>query len=51
MLINMTKIEIELILDPDMYFFIQKVMGSEVSYISRRYCNANNKYLKCYDPK
>ena len=48
--LNMTKVELELVSDPDMYMFFEKCMRGEVSYISNRY-KANNKYLKSYDPK
>ena len=41
---------IELISDLDMYIFFEG-MSSGVSYISKRYSKANNKYLKSYDPK
>ena len=50
-MINMTKVELELITDPDMYVFFEKGMEGGVSYISNRYNKANNKYLKSYDPK
>ena len=48
--LNMTKVELELISDLDMYIFFEG-MSSGVSYISKRYSKANNKYLKSYDPK
>ena len=48
---NMTKEEIELILDPDMYIFFGKSTRGAVSYISDRYSKANNKFLKSYNPK
>ena len=47
----MTKIKLELILDADMYIVFEKGMTSLVSYISNRYSKVNNKYLKPYDPK
>ena len=43
--------ELELIPHPDMYIFFEKVTKSRISYISNRYCKANNKYLKSYDQK
>ena len=49
--LNMTKPEIKLILDPDMYILFEKVTRGGVSYISNRYSKANNKYLKSYDQK
>ena len=49
--LNMKKVELELISDPDMYIFFEKGMRGRVSYTSNRYYKTNNKYLKCYDPK
>ena len=48
-MLNMTKVKIEFITDPDMYIFFEKSM--RVSCVSNRYSKANNKYLKSYDPK
>ena len=48
-MLNVTKVELELIPDPDMYIFFEN--GMRVSYISNRYNKANNKYLKSYDLK
>ena len=48
-MLNITKVELELISDADMYFFFEKNM--RVSYIYSRYSQANNKNLKSYDPK
>ena len=50
-MLNMTKVELELISDLDMFIFFEKGMRGGVSYISNRYNKANNKYLKSYDPK
>ena len=50
-MLNMTKVELELITYPDMYIFFEKSMRGGVSYISNRYSKSNNKYLKSYDPK
>ena len=50
-MLNMKKIKLELISDPDKYIFFEKGMRGGVSYISNRYSKANNKYLKFYDPK
>ena len=47
-MLYMTKVELELISDPDMYIFFEKSMRGGVSYISNRYSKANNKYLKTY---
>ena len=45
-MLNMTKVEFELISDADMYLYFEKDMRYSVSYISKRYNRTNNKYLK-----
>ena len=50
-MLNMTKVELELIPDPDIYLFFEEGMRGGVSYIYKGYSKANNKYLKSYDPK
>ena len=50
-ILKMIKINLELILDPEMYVFFVKGTSGGISYISNRYSKANNKYLKSYDPK
>ena len=50
-MLKMTKIELELIPDPDIYIFFEKGTRGRISYISNRHSKANNKYLKSYDPK
>ena len=50
-ILNMSKVELELISDTEMYVLFEKGMRGRVSYISDRYSNANNKFLKCYKPK
>ena len=50
-LLKMTKIELEIITDPDMYIFFKKGARGGISYISNRYTKDNNKYLKSYDKK
>ena len=47
----MTKSKLEFISDLDIYIFFEKGMGGRVSYISSRYSESNNKYLKSFDPK
>ena len=48
---NMTKVELELIPDANMFLFFGKGITDGVSYISKRYSKASNKYLKSDDPK
>ena len=50
-MLNMTKGELELIPDPDMYIFFQKGTRRGISYIFDIYSKANNKYWKSYVPK
>ena len=47
----MTKGELELISNTGMHLFFEKDMRGGVSSISKRYSQANNKYLKSYDPQ
>ena len=48
-MLKMTAIKLDLISDIDMHLFIEKRMGGDISYISKRYSKANNKHMKCYD--
>ena len=50
-MLKMEKVGLELITDPEIYIFFEKGMRGGVSYISNRYCEANNNYLKSHDPK
>ena len=46
-MLNMTKVELELIPDPDMYIFFEKsTRGGVLIFLID-----SNKYLKSYDPK
>ena len=47
----MTGVRLKKIADIDMYLFIEKGLKGGISYISKRYSKANNKYMKNYDPK
>ena len=48
-MLKMTGIELELISDVEMHLFIEKGMHGGISYIEKRYCRENNKYVKGYD--
>ena len=48
-ILKMTRIELDLISDIDMHFFIEKGMRGGISYIAKRHSKANNKYMKSYD--
>ena len=50
-MLNITKVGLELITDPEILIFFEKGMRGRVSYISNRHSKANNKYLKSFDPK
>ena len=50
-MLNMTKVDLKLIPDPDRYMSFAKGTTDGVSHISNRYSKATNKYLKSYDPK
>ena len=50
-LANMTKVQLEIITDLDMYISFEKGMRGGVSCIVNRYSKPNNKYLKSYNPK
>ena len=42
--------EVKKFVDIDMYLFIEKGLRGEISYITKRYSEANNKYMKTFDP-
>ena len=42
-------LKLELISNIGMYLFVGKKMRGGISYISKRYSKANNKYMKLYD--
>ena len=50
-MLNIAKLELDLISHPGMYIFFEEGTRGGVSYISNRYNKVNNKYLKSYDPK
>ena len=43
-------VKLEKIFDIDMYLFIEKGLIGGISYIAKRYSEANNKCMKNYDP-
>ena len=45
-MLKMTGVKLKKPSDTDMYLFIQKELRGGVSYIARRYSEANNKYIK-----
>ena len=48
-MLKMTGARLKLFDDIDIHLFIEKGMRGGVSCITRRYCKANNKYVKDYD--
>ena len=46
---KMTVVKLEKISDTDKYLFIEKGSRGRISYISKRYAKANNKYMSDYD--
>ena len=50
-MLNMTKVELKIIPDADMYLFFERGMRAGVLYIPKWYSKANNKYLKSYKLK
>ena len=47
----MTNTELEKISDIDKHLYIEKGLRGEISYISKRYSKANNKYMNGYGPE
>ena len=49
-MLKTTKIELELIWNIDVHYFMEKEMRRSISYIDKRYSKVSNKYMKLYDP-
>ena len=50
-MLKMTGVRLEKIVDIDMYLFIEIGLRGGISYFVKRYSEANNEYMKNYDPK
>ena len=50
-MLKMTSIKLELMVDIDMFQFIEKGLRGGISYIANRFGVANNKYMKEYNDK
>jgi len=46
----MSRVELELITDPDIFLFFENSIRGGISTVSHRYAKANNKYLSDHDP-
>ena len=49
-MLKMTGVKLEKIFNIGMYLFIEKGLTGGISYIAKRYSEANNKYMNDYDP-
>ena len=45
-MLKLTGVKLEKIVDIDMYLFIEKGLRGGISYIGKRYSEANNKYMQ-----
>ena len=50
-MVNMTKVQLDFVSDVDMYLLFEKGMRGGVSYISKRFSKASNKYLTTHYSK
>ena len=44
-MVNITKVDLDLISDADIYLFFENSIRGGVSHISKRYSNVNNRYI------
>ena len=49
-MLKMTKVKLEVNIDPDLYIFFEKGTRGGMSYFHNRYNKGNKKYLNSYDP-
>ena len=49
-MLKMTGVRLEKIVDIDIYLFIHKGLRGGISYIGKRYSEANEKFMKNYNP-
>ena len=50
-MLKMTNVKLEKIIDIDIYLFIEKELRGGISYITKKYREANNKYMKIITPR
>ena len=50
-MLKIAGVKLEKIFDIELYLFIEEGLRGGISYIAKRYSEANNKYMKDYDPK
>ena len=50
-MLKVTGVNIELLIDPDMYLFFEESKRGGVPLAMKRYMKANNKFMKDYDPE
>ena len=48
-MLEMSGVRLRLIDDIDMHLFIERGMRGDISYIAKKYCRANNEFVKGYD--